>query len=90
MSALPPWFQKWCQKFDDVFKTKAEKKGFRLGFGGIIRRKSRPKYCSNYRQYYRLFIEPLSVSLDAVCAFGFRPQPEEVVEIQEREWGKSG
>ncbi|NES75189.1 MULTISPECIES: hypothetical protein [Okeania] len=40
--------------------------------------------------YLFVSIEPPIVSLDAVCAFGFRPQPEEVVEIQEREWGKSG
>ncbi|NEP75595.1 MULTISPECIES: hypothetical protein [Okeania] len=45
--------------------------------------------CGFY-EFKRQLIEPLSVSLDAVCAFGFRPQPEEVVEIQEREWGKSG
>jgi len=25
-AAMPPCFEKWCQKFDDCFKTKAQKK----------------------------------------------------------------
>lgn len=36
LSALPPCFEKWCQKFDDLFKTKGQKKGFRYYLAGLL------------------------------------------------------
>ena len=36
LSALPPCFEKWCHKFDDLFKTKGQKKGFRHYLGGLL------------------------------------------------------
>ncbi|WP_413168235.1 IS701 family transposase [Capilliphycus salinus ALCB114379] len=35
-SAMPPCFEKWCQRFDDCFKTKAQKTGFRHYLGGLL------------------------------------------------------
>jgi len=35
-STMPPCFEKWCRRFDDVFKTKAEKREFRNYLGGLL------------------------------------------------------
>jgi SRSO17 transposase len=35
-SAMPPCFDKWCQRFDDLLKTKAQKTGFRHYLGGLL------------------------------------------------------
>jgi DDE superfamily endonuclease len=35
-TAMPPCFDKWCQRFDDCFKTKAQKNGFRHYLGGLL------------------------------------------------------
>lgn len=35
-AAMPPCFEKWCQRFDDCFKTKAQKTGFRHYLGGLL------------------------------------------------------
>ena len=35
-AAMPPCFDRWCQKFDDLFKTKAQKTGFRHYLGGLL------------------------------------------------------
>ena len=40
-AAMPPCFDRWCQKFDDIFKTKAQKTGFRHYLGGLLGESSR-------------------------------------------------
>ena len=35
-AAMPPCFEKWCQRFDGCFKTKAQKTGFRHYIGGLL------------------------------------------------------
>jgi hypothetical protein len=35
-SAMPPCFEKWCSRFDDVFSNPAQKKGFRHYIGGLL------------------------------------------------------
>lgn len=35
-SAMPPCFDRWCQKFDGCFKTKAQKAGFRHYIAGLL------------------------------------------------------
>jgi DDE superfamily endonuclease len=35
-SAMPPCFERWCKKFDECFKTKAQKTGFRHYLGGLL------------------------------------------------------
>lgn len=35
-SAMPPCFERWCKKFDDCFKTKAQKTGFRHYLVGLL------------------------------------------------------
>jgi SRSO17 transposase len=31
--AMPPCFEKWCHRFDEVFRHQAQKKGFRHSLG---------------------------------------------------------
>lgn len=35
-AAMPPCFDRWCQRFDDLFKTKAQKREFRHYLGGLL------------------------------------------------------
>lgn len=35
-TAMPPCFERWCQHFDDVFSTKAQRKEFRHYIGGLL------------------------------------------------------
>jgi SRSO17 transposase len=35
-AAMPPCFDRWCGRFDDCFKTKAQKTGFRQYLGGLL------------------------------------------------------
>lgn len=35
-AAMPPCFDKWCKRFDDCFKTKAQRTGFRHYLGGLL------------------------------------------------------
>lgn len=36
LEALPPCFEKWCVKFDDLWLTKGQKKGFRCYLAGLL------------------------------------------------------
>ena len=33
---MPPCFDKWCKKFDDLLRTKAQKREFRQYVGGLL------------------------------------------------------
>ncbi len=49
-SAMPPCFEKWCKKFDDCFRTKAQKTGFRnylVGLLGCSERKNITQMAAN-------------------------------------------
>lgn len=35
-SAFPPLYHKWCQRFDDLFRHKSQKKGFRNYLAGLL------------------------------------------------------
>ena len=35
-TAMPPCFEKWCKRFDDVFNHKAQKREFRHYIGGLL------------------------------------------------------
>ncbi len=35
-AAMPPCFDKWCQKFDNLLRTKAQKREFRHYLGGLL------------------------------------------------------
>ncbi|WP_459195374.1 IS701 family transposase [Nostoc sp. FACHB-892] len=35
-AAMPPCFEKWCKRFDDVFTHKAQKREFRHYIGGLL------------------------------------------------------
>jgi SRSO17 transposase len=34
--AMAPCFDRWCKRFDDIFKTKAPRKEFRHYLGGLL------------------------------------------------------
>ena len=34
--AMPPCFERWCNRFDNCFKTKAQKNGFKQYIGGLL------------------------------------------------------
>jgi len=36
MAAIPNCFEKWCYRFDDLFKQKAQKKEFRYYIAGLL------------------------------------------------------
>ena len=35
-SAMPPCFDRWCKKFDDLLRTKAQKREFRNYLAGLL------------------------------------------------------
>lgn len=57
-AAMPPCFERWCSRFDDVFRTKAQKREFRnyLGLLGESERKNLSQIASNAVgvEYHRL------------------------------------
>lgn len=34
--AMPPCFEKWCRRFDDVFSRQAQRREFRNYLGGLL------------------------------------------------------
>jgi hypothetical protein len=52
-AAMPPCFEKWCQRFDDVFTHKAQKREFRHPPRGIVGRKREKKPISDGRKRRR-------------------------------------
>ena len=42
-TAMPPCFDKWCRRFDDIFIHKAQKAGFRHYLGGLLGESERKK-----------------------------------------------
>lgn len=58
-AAMPPCFERWCSRFDDVFRTKAQKREFRNYLGGLLgesERKNLSQIASNAVgvEYHRL------------------------------------
>ena len=35
-AAMPPCFDRWCKRFDNVLKNKAQKREFRKYLGGLL------------------------------------------------------
>jgi hypothetical protein len=45
--AMPPCFDRWCQRFDDIFSHQAQKREFRNYLGGLwgeSERKTLPRW----------------------------------------------
>ncbi len=42
-AAMPPCFERWCQRFNDVFTHKAQKREFRHYLGGLLGESERKK-----------------------------------------------
>lgn len=58
-AAMPPCFEKWCQRFDEAFTHKAQKRGFKHYLGGLLgesERKNLSQMASNTIgvEYHRL------------------------------------
>ena len=47
LSDLPPCFERWSQKFEDLWKTKRQKKGFRYYLLGESKRKNIAQMTNN-------------------------------------------
>lgn len=64
-AAMPPCFERWCQRFDDVFTHKAQKREFRHYLGGLLgesERKNLSQMASNaigveYHQLHHFLTE---------------------------------
>ncbi|MHC5725653.1 MAG: IS701 family transposase [Nostoc sp.] len=64
-AAMPPCFEKWCQRFDEAFTHKAQKRGFRHYLGGLLgesERKNLSQIASNaigveYHQLHHFLTE---------------------------------
>ena len=56
LSALPPCFEKWCQKFEDLWKTQGQKKGFRYYLAGLLGESKRKNIANHNQQYCWSFI----------------------------------
>ena len=44
-AAMPPCFERWCQRFDDVFTHQAQKREFRHYLGGLLGESERKNLC---------------------------------------------
>ena len=40
-AAMPPCFDRWCKKFDENLRTKAQKRDFRNYLAGLLRESER-------------------------------------------------
>ncbi len=40
-AAMPPCFERWCKRFDDVFTHQAQKREFRNYIGGLLGKSAR-------------------------------------------------
>ncbi len=67
-SAMPPCFNRWCNKFDDLLRTKAQKREFRNYLGGLLGESER-------KNIYQMALDSVGVTyhklhhcLDAVAA----------------------
>jgi SRSO17 transposase len=64
-AAMPPCFERWCQRFDDLFSHKAQKREFRHYIGGLLgesERKNLSQMASNavevsYHQLHHFLTE---------------------------------
>ncbi len=43
-TAMPPCFDKWCRRNDDIYTHKAQKAGFRHYLGGLLGARERKNY----------------------------------------------
>ena len=72
-AAMPPCFDKWCKRFDDVLKTKAQKREFRHYLGGLLGESQRKNLYQIASDSVGVTYHKLHHCLDAV-AHGGNPQ----------------
>lgn len=63
-AAMPPCFERWCQRFDDVFTHKAQKREFRHYVGGLLGESAENAVGVTYHRLHHFLTEaPWSNSL---------------------------
>ena len=71
-AAMPPYFERWCQRFDDLLTHKAQKREFRDYLGGLLEESERKNLfqiaenavCVTYHHLHHFLTEaPWSSSL---------------------------
>ncbi len=72
-AAMPPYFDKWCRRFDDLLKTLAQKREFRQYLGGLLSESERKNLFQIARDAVEVTYHKLHHCLDAV-AHGGNPQ----------------
>jgi hypothetical protein len=72
-AAMPPCFERWCQRFDDVFTHKAQKREFRHYVGGLLGESERKNLFQIAENAVGVTYHRLHHCLDAV-AHGGNPQ----------------
>lgn len=72
-AAMPPCFDRWCQKFDDLLKNKSQKREFRHYLGGLLGESQRKNIYQMASDSVGVTYHKLHHCLDAV-AHGGNPQ----------------
>ena len=78
-AAMPPCFNKWCSKFDDVLRNKSQKREFRNYIGGLLGESER-------KNVSRMATDSLEVTYHRLHHF-LTEAPWEAEEINERRLG---
>ncbi len=72
-AAMPPCFDRWCQKFDDLLKNKTQKREFRHYLGGLLGESERKNLSQMAKDAVEVTYHKIHHCLDAV-AHGGNPQ----------------
>ena len=67
-AAMPPCFDRWCHKFDDLFKNKSQKREFRNYLGGVLSESERKNLSQIATDAVEVTYHRLHHCLDAVAA----------------------
>jgi hypothetical protein len=63
-AAMPPCFERWCKRFDDIWTHQAQKREFRNYIGGLLGESERKKPVSNRGERGGSDIPPITSFFD--------------------------
>jgi len=78
-AAMPPCFDRWCKRFDDVFTHQAQKREFRNYIGGLLGESSR-------KNLYQMASDAVGVTYHRLHHF-LTEAPWSALEVNERRLG---
>jgi len=78
-AAMPPCFDRWCKRFDDVFTHKAQKREFRNYIGGLLGESER-------KNLYQMASDAVGVTYHRLHHF-LTEAPWSAIEVNERRLG---